>query len=92
MNTPTHPTQHTHPTHPTRHTRHTAGLPIGRAVIDHALGRLRHARKDSRNLPTAYPILARWGEMETTANGFFAIDPETANRRIDRLIEKLSAL
>lgn len=67
-------------------------LPIGRAEIDHALNRLRHARRDSRNLPTAYPILARFGEMETTPNGFVSVDPETLNRRIDRTIERLAAL
>lgn len=69
-----------------------APKPIGRAEIDHAINRLRHARLDCRNLPTAYPILARWGEIEATANGWVMIDPETANRRIDRLILKLSAL
>ena len=71
---------------------HPAPKPIGRAEIDHALGRLRHGRADCRNLPSAYPILARFGEIETTDNGWVMIDPETAFRRIDRLIAKLSAL
>lgn len=70
----------------------TSARPIGRAEIDFAIARLLHARKDCRNFPTAYPILARWGEMETTPNGFVMIDPEAVIRRIDRLVAKLSAL
>ena len=67
-------------------------LPIGRAEIDLAILRLEHARKDSRNHPVAYPILARFDEMERTPNGFVAVDPETVVRRIDRTLAKLRPL
>lgn len=63
----------------------------GRTEAAHAIERLEHARRDFRNLPVAYPILARFGEMEMTANGYVAIDPETVLRRIDRLIARLAA-
>lgn len=53
---------------------------------NHTVARLRHALADSRHLSVAYPFLARHGFMETTPNGFKAIDPETAVRRINELI------
>lgn len=45
---------------------------------------------DSRQMSVAYPILARHGLMERTANGFKAIDPDVIVRRCHELIERLS--
>ena len=48
--------------------------------------RLRFALEDTRNLPSAYPILAVAGVLERTENGFKSIDPETAQKRIRELL------
>lgn len=45
---------------------------------------------DFRQLPVAYPILARYGLMERTVNGFRSINPETVVSRARELIGKLS--
>jgi len=45
---------------------------------------------DSRQLSVAYPILARYGLMERTQNGFKAIDPDAVVRRCRELIDRLA--
>lgn len=45
---------------------------------------------DSRQLSAAYPILARYGLMERTPNGFKAIDPDAVIRRGRELIDRLA--
>jgi hypothetical protein len=45
---------------------------------------------DSRQLPIAYPILARYGLMDRTANGYRSIDPEVIMRRCRELIDRLA--
>jgi len=45
---------------------------------------------DFRQLPVAYPILARYGMMDRTPNGFKAINPEVVVARARELIAKLS--
>ena len=45
---------------------------------------------DSRQLSVAYPILARYGLMERTPNGFKAIDPDAVVRRCSELIDRLA--
>lgn len=45
---------------------------------------------DSRQLDVAYPILAKHGLMERTANGYKAIDPEAVIRRCRELIDRLA--
>lgn len=41
---------------------------------------------DFRQLSCAYPVLARYGYMERTTNGFKAIDPESVRNRIKQLL------
>jgi hypothetical protein len=53
------------------------------------LNRLEFALQDCRNHPTAYPILARFGYMERTANGFKSIDPDAIRNRIREVILNL---
>lgn len=52
----------------------------------HILRVLGHALDDPRNMPSAYPILADYGLMDRTENGFKCIDPDTIRRRIRDLI------
>lgn len=59
--------------------------------IRHEISRLRHALSDGSNRSVAYPILARHGFMETTPNGYKAIDPEAVDLRCRQLIAELSA-
>lgn len=56
--------------------------------IDYNL--LHVALGDSRQIDVAYPILARHGLMERTANGFKAIDPGVVVRRCHELIDRLA--
>ena len=55
------------------------------------LRKLRFALDDSRNLPVAFEILAQFDEMQRTDCGYVSIDPETAQRRILRTIDFISA-
>jgi len=47
------------------------------------------ALSDSRQLPVAYPILAKHGLMERTENGFKSIDPEVIARRCRELLDRI---
>ena len=58
---------------------------------EYAIGRLNHALTDPRAYPIAYPILARYGYMERTSNGYVAIDPEAIVKRCRELIGKLTS-
>ena len=66
-------------------------MPRDPSPAEFDIGRLNQALTDSRSHPIAYPILARHGFMEKTANGYKAIDPETVVKRCKQLIAELSA-
>lgn len=67
-------------------------LPKDPTPAEFDAGRLRQALTDSRSHPIAYPILARHGYMEKTANGYKAIDPEAVISRCRELLAKLEAV
>ena len=54
------------------------------------ISRLNQALTDWRSYPIAYPILTRHGEMEFTGEGWKVLDPEAFEKRVRRVIEKLS--
>jgi len=66
-------------------------MPKDPTPAEFAISRLQQALTDTRAHPIAYPILARYGYMEKTANGYKAIDPETVILRCKALISQLSA-
>lgn len=51
--------------------------------------RLHEVVQDWNKFSLAYPILARYGFMERTTNGYRAIDPEIIIRRSRELISKI---
>lgn len=60
--------------------------------IEHDKERILHVLKSGwQALPIAYPILARHGYMERTAEGFKAIDPESVVRRCREFIQSEAA-
>jgi hypothetical protein len=65
--------------------------PNPQGIIDHEISRLEHAISDWRSHPTAYPILAKHGYLERTANGYMAISPEAVVLRCRELIAKLKS-
>lgn len=52
---------------------------------------LEHAITDWRSHYMAYPILAKHGYLERTANGYVAISPEAVVLRCRELIAKLKS-
>jgi hypothetical protein len=63
-----------------------------RAAVVHYRSRLAHALADSRHESSAYETLAKFGEMERTANGYRCISAEAVILRCKRLDGELSAL
>lgn len=51
--------------------------------------RLNHILNGSAQLSVAYPILARHGFMERTANGYKCIDPDIVIRRCREALDKI---
>lgn len=67
---------------------HTIVKDIEQKRLDY--NQLHVALGDSSQLSVAYPILARYGLMERTPNGFKAIDPDAVVRRCRELIDRLA--
>lgn len=66
-------------------------MPANPSAAEFTVGRLQQALTDSRAHPIGYPILARYGYMERTANGFKAIDPDAFISRCKCLIGELES-
>lgn len=62
------------------------------AKIEHSRDRIAHALKDFKNQSCSYKVLAEFGEMERTPNGYKSIDPEAFVLRCKRLDQKLAEL